>query len=165
MHKDNCPTLPNLTAWVFLDCSYPRWYTCSDWYCRRRKSKTVRSCFRFMCWCSVLQPSSPRAPWLTAVFRALPGLSLWPWALRFAANTWGHAGRRPVVMRRCPGLLLPDLPSSSFVSLPFAISCYPSPLLFIIASSLRRLYLGAVFEVSLFWAASLTQLQLSFCFF
>lgn len=149
---------PKLDFLAFLDCSCPSWYSYCDWYCRRRKSKTVRSCFRFMCCSPLLQPSSPRAPWLTAVF---PGLSVWPWALRFAVDTWGHAGRRRVIMRRCPGLLLPNLPSSSFASLPFALSCRPSPLLFIIASSLRWLYLGAIFEFSLFLAASLTQLQLS----
>lgn len=82
---------------------------------------------------------------------ALAGLWVWPWALSFALHTWGHAGRRPAVMRRCPGLLLPNLPSSSFVSLPLALSCHPSPLLFIITSSPGRPYLGAVFEFSPFF--------------
>lgn len=100
---------------IYLDCRYPSWLGYSHWC----NGTMASSRFGLMRRPSVLQPSSPRAPWLTAVFLALPGLWAWPWALRFAVDTWGHAGRRRVIMRRRPGLLLPNLPSSSFVSLPF----------------------------------------------
>lgn len=141
MLKDISVTLPNLISSLFVYRGYPSWCRYRDWYCRHRHGKTARSCFGFVCWSSLLQPSSPRAPWLTVVLHGLPGLSVWPWALRFAVDTWGHAGRRRVIMRRRPRLLLPNLPSSPFVSLPFALSCHPSPLLFIIASPLRPMHL------------------------
>lgn len=62
-----------------------------------------------VCVCTLTHCSPPRSPWslgLACGFEAV-------------VKAWGHEEGRGVIMRSSPPLLLPNLPSSPFVSLPF----------------------------------------------
>lgn len=56
-------------------------------------------------------------PWLTAAFHRFPGLLVLARGFKVVVEARGHGEGRGVIMKSSPQLLLPNLPSSPFVSL------------------------------------------------
>lgn len=62
-------------------------------------------------------PLSVCVPWLTAAFHRFPGLLVLARGFKVVVEAWGHREGRGLIMKSSPQLLLPNLPSSLFVSL------------------------------------------------
>lgn len=90
-------------------------------------------------------------PWLTAAFHRFPGLSVLARGFKVVVEARGHGEGRGVIMKSSPQLLLPNLPSSPFVSLCLYTSLPPfsSPPSCITASCRKPLFVHA-YQVLLF---------------